>query len=108
MALGIPRFMIDRSIMFCSPVTVYTAKRDGTFVARCHAIPGFVAERHPVLVPLAGIKGYGAGGFSPLPRWRSLPPAPQAGRRVEGQTFDETVAAATEAYLVFCRRGIWN
>ena len=30
---GIPRFMIDRSIMFCSPVTVYTAKRDGTF--RC-------------------------------------------------------------------------
>ena len=37
---GIPRFMIDRSIMFCSPVTVYTAKRDGTFVARCHSIPG--------------------------------------------------------------------
>ena len=66
---GIPRFMIDKSIMFCSPVTVYTAKRDGTFVARCYSIPGFV---------------------------------------VEGQTFDETVASATEAYLTFCRKGIWN
>ena len=66
---SIPRFMIDRSIMFCSPVTVYTAKRDGTFVARCHSIPGFV---------------------------------------VKGETFDATVAAATEAYLMFCRKGIWN
>ena len=66
---SIPRFMIDTSIMFCSPVTVYTARRDGTFVARCHSIPGFV---------------------------------------VEGETFDATVAAATEAYLAFCRRGIWN
>ena len=55
--------------MFCSPVTVYTAKRDGSFVARCHSIPGFV---------------------------------------VEGETFDATVAAATEAYLILCRRGIWN
>ena len=66
---GIPRFMIDKSIMFCSPVTVYTAKRDGTFVARCYSIPGFV---------------------------------------IEGETFDETVASATEAYLTFCRKGIWN
>ena len=41
---GIPRFMIDSSIMFCSPVTIYTAKRDGTFVARCYSIPGFVIE----------------------------------------------------------------
>ena len=65
----IPRFMIDYSIMFCSPVTVYTAKRDGTFVARCHSIPGFV---------------------------------------IRGETFDATVAAATEAYLMFCRLGIWN
>ena len=69
MSQGIPRFMIDSSIMFCSPVTVYTAKRDGTFVARCYSIPGFV---------------------------------------VEGDTFDETVASATEAYLTFCRKGIWN
>ena len=66
---GIPRFMIDSSIMFCSPVTVYTAKRDGTFVARCYSIPGFV---------------------------------------VKGDTFDETVASATQAYLTFCRKGIWN
>ena len=36
--------MIDSSIMFCSPVTVYTAKRDGSFVARCHSIPGFIVE----------------------------------------------------------------
>ena len=51
---GIPRFMIDSSIMFCScrsehsdisePVTIYTAKRDGTFVARCYSIPGFVVK----------------------------------------------------------------
>ena len=66
---GIPRFMIDSSIMFCSPVTIYTAKRDGTFVARCYSIPGFV---------------------------------------VEGETFDETVVSATQAYLTFCRKGIWN
>ena len=66
---GIPKFMIDRSIMYCSPVTVYTAKRDGTFVARCYSIPGFV---------------------------------------VKGDTFDETVASATQAYLSFCRKGIWN
>ena len=66
----IPKFMIDSSIMFCSPVTVYTAKRDGTFVARCHAIPG---------------------GFE-----------------VEAETFDGCVAAATAAYLAFCRKGIWN
>ena len=69
MQKNIPRFMIDSSIMFCSPVTVYTAKRDGTFVARCFSIPGFV---------------------------------------VEGDTFDETVASATQAYLTFCRKGIWN
>ena len=66
---GIPKFMIDRSIMYCSPVTIYTAKRDGTFVARCYSIPGFV---------------------------------------VQGDTFDETVASATQAYLTFCRKGIWN
>ena len=30
--------------MFCSPVTVYTAKKDGSFVARCHSVPGFVVE----------------------------------------------------------------
>ena len=66
---GIPRFMIDSSIMFCSPVTIYTAKRDGTYVARCYSIPGFV---------------------------------------VKGETFDETVASATQAYLTFCRKGIWN
>ena len=76
MKKSIPRFIIDSSLsdgsgpgMFCSPVTVYTAKRDGTFVARCYSIPGFV---------------------------------------VEGRTFDETVASATQAYLTFCRRGIWN
>ena len=64
-----PRFMIDYSIMFCSPVTVYTAKKDGTFVARCHSIPGF---------------------------------------EVTGETFDETVALATERHLDHCRTGIWN
>ena len=69
MCKGIPRFMIDFSIMFCSPVTIYTAKRDGSFVARCHSIPGFV---------------------------------------VEADTFDEVVAKATQAYLAFCRKGIWN
>ena len=66
---GIPRFMIDSSIMFCSPVTVYTAKKDGTFIVHCHSIPGFI---------------------------------------VEGETFDATVAAATQAYLEFCRKGLWN
>ena len=69
MSDGVPRFMIDLSIMYCSPVTVYTARRDGTFVARCYSIPGFV---------------------------------------IEGETFDETVASATQAYLTFCRKGIWN
>lgn len=69
MSQGIPKFMINKSIMYCSPMTVYTAKKDGTFVARCHAIPGFV---------------------------------------VKGETFDQTVAAATEAYLAYCRKGIWN
>ena len=39
---GVPRFMIDSSIGYCSPVTVYSAKRDGSFVARCHSIPDFV------------------------------------------------------------------
>ena len=53
-----PRFMIDRFIMYCSPVTIYTARRDGTFVARCYSIPDFV---------------------------------------VEGDTFDETVASATQS-----------
>ena len=69
MKKNIPRFMIDSSIMFCSPVTIYTAKRDGTFVARCYSIPGFV---------------------------------------VEGDTFDEAVARATETYLIFCQKRIWN
>ena len=65
----IPRFMIDSSIMFCSPVTIYTATEDGGFVARCHSVPGLV---------------------------------------IEGSSFDETVAKATEAYLAFCRKRIWN
>ena len=64
-----PRFMVDPSKMFCSPVTIYTAKRDGSFVARCHSVPGFV---------------------------------------VKGDTFSETVANATQAYLDFCRKGVWN
>ena len=67
---GIPRFMIDKQIMFCSPVTVYKAKKDGSFTARCHSVPG--------------------------------------GMAVEGKTFDETVALATDAYMKHCRTGIWN
>lgn len=66
---GIPKFMIDRSIMFCSPVTVYTAQKDGSFIARCHSVPG-------------------------------MP--------VKGTTFDEAVAAATQAYYEHCRKGINN
>ena len=39
---GVPRFMVDSEIGYCTPVTVYTAKKDGSFVARCHSVPGFV------------------------------------------------------------------
>ena len=69
MKKGLPRFMIDRSIMHCSPVTVYTANRDGSFVARCHSVPGMV---------------------------------------VEGESFDDTVRKASQAYHEFCVKGMWN
>ena len=37
---GIPRFMIDYSVMYCSPVTQYHKNKDGSFVGRCPAVPG--------------------------------------------------------------------
>lgn len=44
MEKGIPRFMIESDYSRCSPVTEYTAKKDGTFIARCYSVPGFVFE----------------------------------------------------------------
>ena len=68
---GIPtKFMILPDKTFCAPLTVYTVKRDGTFVAQCYSVPG--------------------------------------GLEVAAESFNACVAAATKAYIEFCRKGIWN